>query len=71
MSLRHPVPVRMPEQLHEALVQRAERLGRNVSEVVRDACAREVQRPLDARDASAVSRWLAGEELDGSEEIER
>lgn len=57
------VEVRFPEQLAEAVEHRADALGVPVSKLVREAVAREVATPIDARSRDVVSAWLNGEEI--------
>jgi predicted transcriptional regulator len=51
---------RLPEQMAEALQERAEHLGVPTAAVVREAVARELAVPLDERSRDFVSAWLEG-----------
>lgn len=51
---------RVPEQLAEAVADRAESLGITVPDVVRSALVREVTAPFDKMSRAAVELWLAG-----------
>lgn len=61
------IQARVPEQLHEALTERAETAGVSTSDVVRAALVRELERPVDKRTRSAVASWLEGFEHVGIE----
>lgn len=55
------IRARVPEQLAEAVAQRADQLGRSTSDVVRQAVVRELSTPVDAKSRDYLSAWLNGE----------
>jgi predicted transcriptional regulator len=63
MPLQSQVTVRAPQQLIDAVDERASLAGIKRADVVRCALAREVERPIDKRSRATVEEWLAGESL--------